>query len=111
MRWQQFENLVAGKAPMPEPGFALALYYQVSGDRNAGRQAVEWALAPGSDLRQVADGFRLVPGHLGPGRVKALSARIESRLRNRLPTEASRQSATGCSELSPSRPRPDAPEP
>jgi len=26
MRWQQFEALVAGGAPMPEKGFALALY-------------------------------------------------------------------------------------
>src|SRR6266576_915967 len=29
-RWQQFETLVAGNAPMPEPGFAWALYSQVS---------------------------------------------------------------------------------
>src|SRR4051812_5979879 len=31
-RWRQLEILVAGSAPMPEPGFAWALYYQVAGD-------------------------------------------------------------------------------
>src|SRR5208283_1075003 len=49
MRWQQFEALISGKAPMPEPGFAQALYYQVAGARAAGRRAVEWALSA-SDL-------------------------------------------------------------
>ena len=29
MRWQQYDGFVSGGAPMPEPGFALALYYQV----------------------------------------------------------------------------------
>ena len=38
-RWQQFEALIRGKARMPEPGFALALYYQVSGDESAARRA------------------------------------------------------------------------
>jgi hypothetical protein len=54
MRWQQFAALVAGNAPMPERGFALSLYYQVSGDAAIGKQAVAWALAPGADLRQMA---------------------------------------------------------
>jgi hypothetical protein len=53
MRWQQFEALISGNAPLPEPGFAQALYYQVSGARAAGRRAVEWALSA-SDLRQMA---------------------------------------------------------
>jgi hypothetical protein len=53
MRWQQFEALISGNAPLPEPGFAEALYYQVSGARAAGRRAVEWALSA-SDLRQMA---------------------------------------------------------
>jgi hypothetical protein len=52
-RWQQFEALIAGNARMPEPGFALALYYQVAGDEAAGRRAVEWA-STGGDLRQLA---------------------------------------------------------
>ena len=43
MRWEQFKAFVAGKAPMPERGFAYALYYQVAEDNNFGKQAVEWA--------------------------------------------------------------------
>jgi len=54
VRWQQFELLMAGHAPMPEPGFAGALYYKVSGNHAAGRAAVTWALATGTDLRQTA---------------------------------------------------------
>jgi hypothetical protein len=53
-RWQQFETLVAGNAPMPQPGFAWALYYQVSGDADFGKKAVAWSLSPGADLRQQA---------------------------------------------------------
>ena len=47
-RWLQFEAYVAGQAPMPEQGLARALYYQVSGDAEAGRRAIAWALAPGA---------------------------------------------------------------
>src|ERR1019366_6911056 len=53
-RWQQFDALLAANAPMPEPGMAPALYYQISGNAAAGRQAVAWALGPGDDLRQLA---------------------------------------------------------
>ncbi len=54
MRWQQFDTLMAGNAPMPEPAFAQALYYAISGNAASGKQAVAWALGPGSDLRQLA---------------------------------------------------------
>src|SRR5881398_875723 len=54
MRWQQFAALVSGNAPLPERGFAQALYFQVSGDAVVGRQAIEWALTPAADLRQIA---------------------------------------------------------
>ncbi|MEO8026635.1 MAG: hypothetical protein ABI823_09175 [Bryobacteraceae bacterium] len=53
MRWQQFSAIVTGKAPLAEPGFALALYYQVSGDKAAGMRAIEWA-ASATDIRQIA---------------------------------------------------------
>src|SRR5215471_4235032 len=36
MRWQQFSAFVTGNAPLPERGFAQALYFQVSGDQDAG---------------------------------------------------------------------------
>src|SRR5215467_10965576 len=54
MRWQQFELLMAGHAPMPERGFADALYYRVAQNEASGRAAVNWALASGTDLRQLA---------------------------------------------------------
>lgn len=57
-RWRQFESLVKSGGTLEEPGFALALYYQVSGDAAAGRRAVEFALDPArnarADLRQLA---------------------------------------------------------
>ena len=37
MRWQQFDTLVAGGAPMPEQGLAWALYYQVAEESNRQR--------------------------------------------------------------------------
>ncbi len=40
-RWRQFELLVKGGASLPEPGFALALYYAVSGD-SAQRASGRW---------------------------------------------------------------------
>ncbi len=55
IRWQQFETLVAGRAPMTEPGFAWSLYYQISGREEFGKQAVQWALGnTATDLRQLA---------------------------------------------------------
>ncbi len=42
-RWRQFDVLLKGPN-LPEPGFALALDYAVSGDEAAGKRAVEWAL-------------------------------------------------------------------
>src|ERR1019366_2754086 len=51
-RWQQLETLVVGGAPMPEPGFAWALYYQVTGNQEYGRKAIVWALTSGADIRQ-----------------------------------------------------------
>src|ERR1700755_1115491 len=53
-RWQQLQLFMAGDAAMPEPGFAKALYYQVAGDADAGREAIAWAIGPGADLRQQA---------------------------------------------------------
>jgi hypothetical protein len=59
IRWEQFQNLMAGGAAMPEPGFAYALYYEVAQDKDAGRKAVAWALSspalsPTVDTRQMA---------------------------------------------------------
>jgi hypothetical protein len=76
-RWQQFEALIAGNAPMPERGFAQALYYQISGDAEAGRQAIAWALGPTSDLRQQALVFDWCQDLLSEAQRRDLTARLE----------------------------------
>src|SRR6266446_691092 len=76
MRWQQFELLMAGHAPMPEPGFASALYYRIAGDQASGRAAVTWALGPGTDLRQLALVFDWCQDLLSPAQSRALAAKL-----------------------------------
>src|SRR5579864_969206 len=87
VRWQQFELLMAGHAPMPEPGFAGALYYKVSGNEAAGKAAITWALGPASDLRQLALVFDWCQDLLSPAQARALTAKlaraIEETARNR----------------------------
>ncbi|MBM3765493.1 MAG: hypothetical protein FJW32_08885, partial [Acidobacteria bacterium] len=53
VRWNQFETLVAGKAQMPETGFAHALYYAVGGNAEFGKSAIQFALKS-NDIRQAA---------------------------------------------------------
>lgn len=76
-RWQQFELLVAGNAPMPERGFAHALYYQISGNAAFGKQAVAWALGPGTDLRQLALVFDWCQDLLSDAQRRDLAARLQ----------------------------------
>jgi len=80
LRWEQFEALMAGKARMPEPGFALALYYQVTGEREAGVEAVRWALGPGEDVRQLALVFDWCQAVLTARQAEALAGKIQHRL-------------------------------
>ena len=87
MRWQQFELLMAGHAPMPEPGFASALYYRAGQDQDSGRRAVAWALSPGSearsggdprpDLRQLALVFDCCQDLLTPAQSRALALKLQ----------------------------------
>ncbi len=76
VRWQQFETLAKGTAQMPEPGFAGALYFAISGDNAQGRRAVEWALGPGRDLRQLAIVYDWCQPLLSAEQSKALEAKI-----------------------------------
>ena len=76
LRWNQFNLLMVGKAPMPEPGFARALYYQVSGNAEAGQQAVSWALGAGTDLRQLALVFDWCQDVLTEAQSKTLAAKM-----------------------------------
>lgn len=59
MRWMQFEALMEGKAVMPEPGFAKALYGIVTARREPCRAAGAWAVNEANpdlpaDARQMA---------------------------------------------------------
>ncbi len=54
IRWLQFDALMGTGAEMPEKGFAHALYFLAGGGQAHGRQAIQWALGPGGDLRQLA---------------------------------------------------------
>ena len=77
LRWQQFELLMNGKAPMPEPGFAAALYYAVGGDAAIGRRAVTWVLANSSDLRQLALVFDWCHDLLTDAQAATLATRLQ----------------------------------
>ena len=76
MRWRQFDLLVRATAEMREPGFALALHYAVTGDTAIGKRAVEWALGPGADLRQLALVYDWCQPLLSPTQAKALNAKL-----------------------------------
>ena len=99
MRWQQFDALVSGGAPMPEAAVAQALYYQVSGNAAAGRKAVEWALSDAAradqtaDLRQLALVFDWCGKLLTMAQADRLAAKIEKGIgspRDDLPSQSAR---------------------
>ena len=77
MRWHQFSLLVRSAAEMREPGFALALYYQVTSDDAFGKRAADWALGPGTDLRQLALVYDWCQPVLSAAQSKALAAKIQ----------------------------------
>jgi hypothetical protein len=76
-RWEQFQLFMAGHAAMPETGFSKALYYQIAGDADAGREAVAWALGPGSDLRQLALVYDWCQDLLSESQKSLLAARLQ----------------------------------
>ncbi len=80
VRWQQFDGFLAGEAALPEPGFAQALYYQVSGNIAAGQRAIAWALGPGTDLRQLALVFDWCQKLLSETQRRALATRLRERM-------------------------------
>ena len=77
MRWRQFDLLVRAAAEQREPGFALALEYQVTGDAAIGKRAVEWALGSGTELRQLALVYDWCQPLLSPAQSKTLANKIE----------------------------------
>jgi hypothetical protein len=80
LRWQQFSLLIRGKVRMTEPGFALALYSQVSEDASYCRMAAEWALGGTRDLRQVALVYDWCRAAAPAAQVKSLAATLRRAL-------------------------------
>jgi hypothetical protein len=76
-RWEQFAALVTGNAPMPERGFALALYHQVTGDAAAGKEAIAFALGPSADLRQQALVYDWCQDSLSDAQRSSLTTKLE----------------------------------
>ena len=79
-RWNQFETLMRGKAQMPEPAFALALFYQVTGEEPFGKQAIQAALQPSTPVRDVALAFDWCESLLTPSDRAALTKRLQQAL-------------------------------
>ena len=81
MRWEQFDTLVAGGAPMPEQGLAWALYFQVAKNQAAGRKAVDWALdEKHTDARQLALIFDWCSGLMSKAQADRVAAKLEKSL-------------------------------
>lgn len=80
-RWQQLDALISGGAPMPEPGFAWALYFQVARDQTAEKKAVDWALGDRADahtdLRQLAIVFDWCAAAMTKAQADKLGEKIE----------------------------------
>ncbi len=97
IRWQQFDALVSGGAPMPETAVAQALYYQVAGNAAAGRKAVDWALGDATsggnatELRQLALVFDWCGKVMTEAQAERLASKIEKAIatpRDDLPGQA-----------------------
>ncbi len=110
MRWKQFETLVAGGAQMPEPGFAWSLYYAVTGDATIGKRAVEWALGPATDLRQLAIVYDWCQGALDQQQSKALAAKLAKALAPKGPADVIAQRNRALAALSVAEQNMDASE-
>ncbi|MBK5293999.1 MAG: hypothetical protein JJE04_20280 [Acidobacteriia bacterium] len=80
LRWNQFNLLIAGKVDMPEKGLAHSLYYIASQDQEQGRKAVDWALGPATDLRQLAIVFDWCQPLLKDAERTRLAAKLQSGL-------------------------------
>jgi hypothetical protein len=76
-RWQQFEALVAGGAPMAERGFAWGLYSVVAGNADLGREAVLLATTGALDLRQQALVFDWCQNLMSDDQRRAFAARLQ----------------------------------
>jgi hypothetical protein len=76
-RWEQFEALVAGGAPMPERGFAWGLYSMISGNDALAREAILLGTTGELDLRQEAMVFDWFQNLMSDSQRRDFAARIK----------------------------------
>jgi hypothetical protein len=76
-RWEQFEALVAGGAPMPERGFAWGLYSMISGNDALAREAILLGSNGELDLRQEAMVFDWFEHLMSEQQRREFAARIK----------------------------------
>ncbi len=86
MRWMQFDTFMKGKAAMPEPAFASALYAQITEDATHCRTAIEHAARPATDVRQVALAYDWCEASLTDTQRSQLKGRLERALKEPPPT-------------------------
>jgi hypothetical protein len=84
VRWLQFDALISGGAPMPEPGFAGALYYQVAKDPASGKQAIEWAIGEHTDASRDLRQLALVFDWCGPAMTKSQADKLADKIQRGL---------------------------
>jgi len=89
MRWRQFDLLERGAAQMPEAGFTAALYYAVTGEASFGKKAVDWALGPGADLRQLALVYDWCQPMMSTAQSQSLANKIQRQLDRQHPAALS----------------------
>lgn len=77
LRWNQFSSLMEGRAAMPDPGFASALYGAVADSAEHCRAAAQSA---GADPRQAALVLDWCRERLSAAQRDALSARLRAQL-------------------------------
>ncbi|MBL8231498.1 MAG: hypothetical protein JNL98_23585, partial [Bryobacterales bacterium] len=81
LRWEQFDTLITGNAEMPEKGFAWALHYLTAEDAATGKQAIQWALGPAADLRQIAIVYDWCHPLLSETQARTLESKLADLLR------------------------------
>jgi hypothetical protein len=91
-RWQQLDALIGGGAPMPEPGFAWALYFQVAKDQAIGKRAVDWALSDRTDAQKDLRQLALVFDWCAPVMTKAQADKLAEKIGHGLTGPASGES-------------------
>ena len=74
---------------MPEAAFALALFYQVTGEEAFGKQAIQAALQPATAVRDVALAYDWCEGLLSSSDRAALTKRLQQALAGPPPKELS----------------------